>query len=218
MLFHINHRLSDDRLLRTPPLGLTGCEKQIHDISDQIDPSSSIFSNLIQPTDRTEIPVENNILLQYCLNVQNPSCQTNCESINDSKGQYDSSLLCEIKSSTENVNSQLSSDNNDEIPFNAKQWIIRDVALCKGRPPRLWEFLRLLLDNECYTSYASWLNKTDGFFKIHKPDQVANLWLKVKKRRTSSSSSYAIFSRSIRYYYKSGIMIKTRRPYTYHFR
>ncbi|CAF0908375.1 unnamed protein product [Rotaria sordida] len=107
--------------------------------------------------------------------------------------------------------------NSNEISFNPMEWRIRDLLLRKSRPPKLDEFLHLLLNNLRYISYASWLNKAKGLFKIHKPTKVVELWRKIKNRKTRCNLNYEKFSRSIRYYYNKGIMIPTHRRYTYCF-
>ncbi|CAF1060978.1 unnamed protein product [Adineta steineri] len=107
--------------------------------------------------------------------------------------------------------------NFDDISFVSNEWLITDELTKKIRPPKLYEFLRLLLDNLFYISYASWLNKDEGLFKIHKPLEVAELWAKVRGRCTNNNIDYDKFSRSIRYYYEEKTMIPTRTKYTYRF-
>ncbi|CAF1042016.1 unnamed protein product, partial [Adineta ricciae] len=102
-----------------------------------------------------------------------------------------------------------SSDDLDDESFNYQEWLRYDRSLCKHRAPKLLEFLYLLLENTRYNSYASWLDRSQGLFRIYKPDEVARLWRKVKVRRSNGSMNYDTFSRGIRYYYKSGLMIKT---------
>jgi hypothetical protein len=69
-----------------------------------------------------------------------------------------------------------------------------------------------------YSSYISWLNKDQGLCKIHQPDQVAILWGKVKNRKTIGIMNYEVFARGIRFYYKSGLMIKTNKKHTLRFK
>jgi hypothetical protein len=120
------------------------------------------------------------------------------------------------ESSSESAQSQ-SSINEDKEYFDLNEWMIHDCVSRKIRPPKLYEFLRLLLNNPRYVSYASWINKNEGLFKIHRPSEVACLWKKMKVRRTMGSMDYDTFARGIRYYYKSGAMIKTRTRHTYCF-
>lgn len=106
--------------------------------------------------------------------------------------------------------------NNTTLVASGK-WFVRDSLTGKLRSPKLHEFLRSLLNSSHYTSYLSWLNKNNGLFKIHKPEEVAELWSKVKKRQTKSPTSYKLFSRSIRFYYARGIMTATHKKHTYRF-
>lgn len=110
------------------------------------------------------------------------------------------------------------SDDPTEVPFNPHEWLIQDLITRKVRAPRQNEFLYLLLENPRYTPYLSWLNKRDGVFKIHQPERVATLWRRVKSRQTHGVMDYDTFARGIRYYYKSGVMLKTHRKYTFRFK
>jgi len=123
------------------------------------------------------------------------------------------------ESSETNTSLQFSDNDNDGDgeSFDPEEWMIQDSSSSKIRPPKLYEFLRLLLDKPNYISYASWANKDEGLFTIHKPIQVALLWKKVKARKTSGLMDYDTFSRGIRYYYRSGTMIKTHTKHTYCF-
>jgi hypothetical protein len=129
-----------------------------------------------------------------------------------------STMSCsdDSESSSESAQSQ-SPVNEDKEYFDISEWLIQDHVSRKVRPPKLYEFLRLLLNNPRYVSYASWINKNEGLFKIHRPSEVACLWKNIKVRRTLGSMDYDTFARGIRYYYKSGAMIKTRTRHTYCF-
>jgi len=107
--------------------------------------------------------------------------------------------------------------NAEDIPFDENEWLIRDTNTNRIRPPKLIEFLHLLLNNLRYLSYISWLNKNEGLFQIHDPEQVAHLWSQVKSRHTNNSMTFETFSRGIRYYYKNGSMLPTHTKYTYRF-
>ncbi|CAF0898241.1 unnamed protein product [Adineta steineri] len=127
------------------------------------------------------------------------------------------SIRSDDSQSSVRSNTPISSDNDDKEQFNPKEWLVRDASSRQIRQPKLYEFLHRLLDNSRYNSYASWLNKDEGLFKIHKPAHAANLWKQVKRRRTNGSMDYDTFARGIRYYYKSGSMIKTHTKHTYCF-
>lgn len=106
----------------------------------------------------------------------------------------------------------------NEIPLEAQEWLITDSITRKHRAPRQNEFLLLLLENLKYSSYVTWIDKSQGLFKINRPDQVAKLWNKVKNRHTNGLMDYETFARGIRFYYKSGQMIKTHKKQTFRFK
>jgi hypothetical protein len=135
--------------------------------------------------------------------------------------QYES--LCPISTvHTQEYSSldNITQSNNDSVglPFNPKEWLINDSITGKLRPPRQNEFLYHLLEDSRYSSYLCWLDRNQGLFKIHEPDQVTTLWTKVKNRQTTGIMDYDTFARGIRYYYKSGSMMKTHKKYTFRFK
>ncbi|XP_061177215.1 SAM pointed domain-containing Ets transcription factor-like isoform X2 [Saccostrea echinata] len=71
----------------------------------------------------------------------------------------------------------------------------------------LWEFLKeLLLQPDNYSGCIKWVSRTDGIFKIEDSSRVARLW---GKRKNRPAMNYDKLSRSIRQYYKKGIIKKT---------
>ncbi|KAM9410288.1 SAM pointed domain-containing Ets transcription factor [Pholidichthys leucotaenia] len=77
---------------------------------------------------------------------------------------------------------------------------------CSGQPIHLWQFLReLLLKPHNYGRYIRWLNKEKGIFKIEDSAHVARLW---GLRKNRPAMNYDKLSRSIRQYYKKGIIRK----------
>ncbi|XP_018615837.1 SAM pointed domain-containing Ets transcription factor [Scleropages formosus] len=75
-----------------------------------------------------------------------------------------------------------------------------------GQPIHLWQFLReLLLKPHSYGRCIRWLNKEKGIFKIEDSAHVARLW-GIRKNRPAMN--YDKLSRSIRQYYKKGIIRK----------
>ncbi|CAF4547655.1 unnamed protein product [Rotaria sp. Silwood2] len=134
-----------------------------------------------------------------------------CESVDNDESQSMSD------SCTTNSLDEVSSTCESDISFEPSEWLIFDSTLNRNRSPRLLEFLRLLLDKTHYTSYASYTNRSIGMFTIHKPNKVAALWKKVKSRQSSHTMTYDKFSRAIRWYYKSGKMLKTNARYTFQF-
>ncbi|CAF3377574.1 unnamed protein product [Rotaria sp. Silwood2] len=125
--------------------------------------------------------------------------------------------LCMLDLPTRSSVDEQSSTCEPHIIFEPNEWVVFYSSFGHHRPPRLLEFLRLLLDKTHYASYASYTNRSVGMFKIHKPNEVAALWEKVKSRQSTQRMTYDKFARAIRWYYKSGIMIKTKLSYTFQF-
>jgi hypothetical protein len=115
------------------------------------------------------------------------------------------------------LNTESSVDDDVDQPLDHQEWTVVDGSSKKLRPPKLYEFLHLLLNNSRYSSYIAWSDERKGVFKIKKPAQVANLWKQVKVRKTNGYMDYDTFARGIRYYYKSKLMIKTNTRHTYCF-
>jgi SAM pointed domain-containing ETS transcription factor len=71
----------------------------------------------------------------------------------------------------------------------------------------LWQFLReLLLQPQSYNNCIRWLDRAKGIFKIEDSARVARLW---GQRKNRPAMNYDKLSRSIRQYYKKGIIRKT---------
>ena len=115
-------------------------------------------------------------------------------------------------------NTEQSLNNTNEIPFHYDEWQINDPSSCKMRSPKQHEFLQLLLDKPHYHSYICWIDKNRGLFKLLQPNRVAALWKEVKGRQTRGKMNYDKFARGIRYYYKTGLMIKTNKKHTFCFK
>jgi SAM pointed domain-containing ETS transcription factor len=78
-----------------------------------------------------------------------------------------------------------------------------------GSHIHLWQFLKELLSQpQLYGSCIRWLDRPKGIFKIEDSVRVARLW---GKRKNRPAMNYDKLSRSIRQYYKKGIMKKTER-------
>ncbi|XP_034061669.1 SAM pointed domain-containing Ets transcription factor isoform X1 [Gymnodraco acuticeps] len=86
-----------------------------------------------------------------------------------------------------------------------EDWSEADSS-CSGQPIHLWQFLReLLLKPHNYGRCIRWLNKEKGIFKIEDSAHVARLW---GLRKNRPAMNYDKLSRSIRQYYKKGIIRK----------
>lgn len=73
----------------------------------------------------------------------------------------------------------------------------------------LWQFVKeLLLQPQLYSASIHWLDRGAGIFKIVDSNRVATLW---GKRKNRPAMNYDKLSRSLRQYYKKGIMKKTER-------
>lgn len=78
-----------------------------------------------------------------------------------------------------------------------------------GSHIHLWQFLKKLLQSpSSHGSCIRWLDRNKGVFKIEDSVRVARLW---GKRKNRPAMNYDKLSRSIRQYYKKGIMKKTER-------
>ncbi|CAN0432483.1 unnamed protein product [Lampetra planeri] len=85
-----------------------------------------------------------------------------------------------------------------------------DGDLCASlscRVIHLWQFLKeLLLQPEAYSHCIRWIDREKAIFKIEDSVEVARLW-GIRKNRPAMN--YDKLSRSIRQYYKKGIIRKT---------
>lgn len=78
-----------------------------------------------------------------------------------------------------------------------------------GAHIHLWQFLKELLSQpQQHGTCIRWLDRPNGVFKIEDSVRVARLW---GKRKNRPAMNYDKLSRSIRQYYKKGIMKKTER-------
>jgi len=78
-----------------------------------------------------------------------------------------------------------------------------------GTNIHLWQFVKeLLLQPQNYGNYIHWVDRQKGIFKIVDSVKVATLW---GKRKNRPAMNYDKLSRSLRQYYKKGIMKKTER-------
>ncbi|CAF0778059.1 unnamed protein product [Rotaria sordida] len=134
-----------------------------------------------------------------------------CESVDNDESQWTPD------SCTTNPLGEQSSTCETDIPFEPSEWRVFDSISDRYRSPRLLEFLRLLLNKTHYASYASYTDRSSGMFEIHKPNEVATLWEKVKSRQSNRAMTYDKFARAIRWYYKLGVMVKTNVRYTFQF-
>ncbi|CAF4932534.1 unnamed protein product, partial [Rotaria magnacalcarata] len=92
-----------------------------------------------------------------------------------------------------------------------------DVLTGRLRRPLLHEFIRLLVEYDEYSDVAEYLDRERGIFKLHKPDEVAELWKCVKGRNSDNNMTYDKLARALRYYYGNGIMHPSPGRFTFRF-
>lgn len=73
----------------------------------------------------------------------------------------------------------------------------------------LWQFVKDLLNQPQHSGAIHWVDRDQGIFKIVDSVRVAELW---GKRKNRPAMNFDKLSRSLRQYYKKGIMKKTSRP------
>lgn len=126
----------------------------------------------------------------------------------DSLSDCGSSYSCPV---TEEDNSRTSSPLSQSLPNcgNAKKGVKRYGAATghTKHTIHLWQFLRdLLMQPTQYNNCIRWVDKQKGIFKIEDSTRVARLW---GQRKNRPAMNYDKLSRSIRQYYKKGIIKKT---------
>ncbi|KAI0213447.1 hypothetical protein LSAT2_001481 [Lamellibrachia satsuma] len=95
--------------------------------------------------------------------------------------------------------------------------IARDKPSCCGKRPRttyarrrrkhksqqMWQFILETLNNDNYNpDLITWVDRDAGVFKFVQSKRVAQLWY----RKRGGANTFEHFSRSLRHYYKKGIM------------
>ncbi|CAG9864184.1 unnamed protein product [Phyllotreta striolata] len=101
----------------------------------------------------------------------------------------------------------LSDDEEEDVPCPADP--AKPTTSRSGSHIHLWQFLKeLLASPQAHGSCIRWIDRTRGIFKIEDSVKVARLW---GKRKNRPAMNYDKLSRSIRQYYKKGIMKKTER-------
>ena len=108
--------------------------------------------------------------------------------------------------------SSSSSSTSTPIPMPAQQTVPTVTVAPRTSSSshiHLWQFLKVLLSSQHqYGSAIRWLDRSKGVFKIEDSVRVAQLW---GARKNRPAMNYDKLSRSIRQYYKKGIMKKTER-------
>ncbi|XP_065364212.1 DNA-binding protein D-ETS-4 [Calliphora vicina] len=118
-----------------------------------------------------------------------------------------------ITNNNGNNNTNNSNNNNNNNNTNNEVNTITPVKRAGtrngGSHIHLWQFLKELLAAPHINGTAiRWIDRSKGIFKIEDSVRVAKLW---GKRKNRPAMNYDKLSRSIRQYYKKGIMKKTER-------
>ena len=116
-----------------------------------------------------------------------------------------SNLSSSILATTTTKNAPTSSTPSSSSPSSTT----RATATSSSSHIHLWQFLKELLEQpQQFGSAIRWLERSKGVFKIEDSVRVAKLW---GARKNRPMMNYDKLSRSIRQYYKKGIMKKTER-------
>ncbi|CEF71015.1 DNA-binding protein D-ETS-4 [Strongyloides ratti] len=165
------------------------------------------FSNILQP---------NNQQIHYTSSPVTEYFQGNI-SMNMSEQKHSIYNCDNVKQSVNFVNGNCLNNNNNVEIFNNVN-VTNDVVKINSDPVtpttfqrssgtvHLWHFIRELLDqpNE-YSSCVRWVDRNEGTFKIESSHHLARYW-GIRKNR--AQMNYDKLSRSLRQYYKKGIIQK----------
>lgn len=96
---------------------------------------------------------------------------------------------------------------HEEYPYSQSPTLRSPVESEHKQTIHLWQFLKdLLMQPNRYNSCIKWIDRQRGIFKIEDSTKVAKLW---GLRKNRPAMNYDKLSRSIRQYYKKGIIKKT---------
>lgn len=70
--------------------------------------------------------------------------------------------------------------------FDIKKFLVFDSITGRERRPLLFEFLRLLLEDNQYSDIIEYIDRKQGIFKLHKPKAIAQLWKHAKGRNSDN--------------------------------
>ncbi|KAI1295358.1 DNA-binding protein D-ETS-4 [Halotydeus destructor] len=166
-------------------------------------------------------PIDTSIVkMESCLSPAMSSCASPHSSIGLSSAFASDRSVTEASLVTSDYGSE-GTQSDDEISDDGCE--VSSLSPSLGSPPapgnggprttsshiHLWQFLKELLGQaQQYGSCIRWLDRSTGVFKIEDSVRVARLW---GKRKNRPAMNYDKLSRSIRQYYKKGIMKKTER-------
>ncbi|XP_053946195.1 DNA-binding protein D-ETS-4 isoform X2 [Anastrepha ludens] len=113
-----------------------------------------------------------------------------------------------------NSNAPDSDDDEEMLPTTSALAVAKTTETKRsgrsgGSHIHLWQFLKeLLAEPQLHGTAIRWIDRNRGIFKIEDSVRVAKLW---GGRKNRPAMNYDKLSRSIRQYYKKGIMKKTER-------
>ncbi|CAF3316030.1 unnamed protein product [Rotaria socialis] len=142
-----------------------------------------------------------------------PTEKSNSTPNNDKPPSSSTENIHRIKKKNASSRKSFASSNYGDV----KKFLVYDVVTGRLRRPLLHEFIRLLVEHDEYSDVAEYLDRERGIFKLHKPDEVAELWKNVKGRNSDNNMTYDKLARALRYYYGNGIMHPSPGRFTFRF-
>jgi len=119
-------------------------------------------------------------------------------------GRNRSSSMCSMTSGYESSSSPVDHRRTTSSPVTG-----RSIGGGGRTNIQLWQFLKeLLIKKDQFSNIIRWTDEGEGIFKIEDSTRVAQLW---GERKNRPNMNYDKMSRSMRQYYRKGIMKKTAR-------
>lgn len=154
-------------------------------VVNQICPSPRVSGSYLPPLSHIPVPTS-------------PSLQSHVQMVPGAHDDWDQTMDHDHTDQTTNTCGVPHDDTLPEEPVDHHRQNIK-----------LWQFLRLLLVDPSgnFNDCIRWIDRSKGIFKIENSTRVARLW-GIRKNRPAMN--YDKLSRSIRQYYKKGIIKKTQ--------
>lgn len=134
-----------------------------------------------------------------------------CETTNQTNDQKSTPCNQNLDQNTfeQYARQQIQSDSPKKTPSNPTSTTKNLHGRQGSAHIHLWQFLKELLETpQKHGTAIRWIDRRSGIFKIEDSVRVARLW---GQRKNRPAMNYDKLSRSIRQYYKKGIMQKTER-------
>lgn len=173
------------------PIDQYNSEFQIVDYADSFDYNSlALQNNILSSTPKAE----NFFAIKTYLKHTSPPAD-----------QYSNQFNSDSSDSLSSVSTSPSSEMDKKIIYDCDYPEPKTVR--HKQNIHLWQFLKELLgEADRHNNCIRWLNNKDGIFKIEDSAHVAKLW---GQRKNRPAMNYDKLSRSLRQYYKKGIIKKT---------